>query len=59
MKKICPKCNVEFECKADDIENCDCSKINLEKESLIKIEKMYDGCLCGECLNIICTITKK
>ena len=59
MKKICPKCNVEFECKVDDINNCHCSKINLEKESLLKIEKVYDGCLCLLCLNIICTNARK
>ncbi|MBS1756449.1 MAG: cysteine-rich CWC family protein, partial [Bacteroidetes bacterium] len=33
VEKICPRCNIRFNCHAADIQNCPCSKIDFtEKE---------------------------
>jgi hypothetical protein len=50
MKKICPKCFAEFECNPEEIEICNCSKINLSIEIKELINKNYNDCLCLECL---------
>jgi hypothetical protein len=50
MIKICPHCGNEFECKTDDIFNCDCMKINLTKDAQVAIGKLYAECLCLDCL---------
>lgn len=51
--KSCSRCQNNFECRAADINNCHCSKVNLTtqaKEFLLKTN--YD-CLCNSCLNEI------
>ncbi len=53
MKKICPKCNVEFECKADDIENCDCNTVQLNASTIALIKEKFEDCLCKKCLSEI------
>ena len=50
MIKTCPHCNQVFDCKSEDILNCDCMKINLSKEAQIAIGKIYTECLCLNCL---------
>ena len=53
MKKICSKCNVEFECRADDIENCLCNSIQLNNDAVGLIKNQFEDCLCVECLKEI------
>lgn len=53
MKKICSKCKTEFECKADDISNCHCSKSVLSEEITQYIQMNHTDCLCPECLKKI------
>lgn len=48
MKKVCPKCKKEFECKHN--RDCFCMKYTLSKESLGKLKKDFDNCLCEDCL---------
>jgi hypothetical protein len=48
--KICSRCNLAFECKADDIANCQCNNIQLNVEERAFIEEHYRDCLCGNCL---------
>lgn len=50
MKKKCAKCLSEFECKADDIKNCDCNKVVLTPEIKTFLQTNYDNCLCNNCL---------
>ena len=50
MKKTCPKCNVEFECRKYDIENCVCNKVQLNSTALDIIQKEFEDCLCKSCL---------
>lgn len=49
MKKICEKCNAEFECKADDIKNCHCNSVQLKPDEIVTLGK-YKDCLCNDCL---------
>ncbi|MBQ4421321.1 MAG: cysteine-rich CWC family protein [Bacteroidales bacterium] len=48
MKKICPKCKEEFECKHN--ENCFCMKYSISEQNLNILKKEFDNCLCEDCL---------
>jgi hypothetical protein len=50
MEKVCAKCKKEFECKADDIENCDCNSIQMNSSMLEIIKEKFQDCLCVDCL---------
>lgn len=51
--KSCPRCKDYFKCKADDINNCHCSKINLSIQTKEFLSKTSYDCLCNSCLNEI------
>lgn len=53
MEKICPKCGAAFVCKHDDILNCQCSQIALNRDQLDYIKANFDSCLCQNCLKEI------
>lgn len=48
MKKICPACKKEFDCKND--ETCWCMKYEYPEELLEKLRNDYSDCLCEDCL---------
>lgn len=48
--KNCSKCNASFTCKANDIENCHCSKILIPEETKDILNSSYSDCLCAACL---------
>lgn len=50
IKKICPNCQNSFECKSDDVINCQCASVQLDQTQRDKILKQYDDCLCANCL---------
>ncbi|MDR1502348.1 MAG: cysteine-rich CWC family protein [Prevotella sp.] len=43
MKKQCPCCGKEFECRHDDILSCQCTQIYLSSDVLAYIDKLYPG----------------
>jgi hypothetical protein len=49
MKKICPKCRTEFECKHSS--NCWCIDVKITEELTNYLRKNYNDCLCRNCLN--------
>lgn len=49
-KDSCPRCNVIFTCRPDNIDQCDCSKITLTKEEYRYISSVSSVCLCNTCL---------
>ena len=53
IRKECPRCGRIFECKPDDILNCQCTKVNLSKSASELIAKHYNDCLCFYCLKEI------
>jgi hypothetical protein len=53
MQKICPFCGNSFECKNDDILNCDCIHVKICPEARSYIAQHYDDCLCVSCLRAI------
>lgn len=55
MEKICPRCNSSFECRNDNILECDCNTVMLSGEDYQHISKNYTDCLCIKCLNQIKT----
>ncbi len=51
MKKICPKCGAEFECRHDEILNCHCATVQLSANQRERLKTLYgDKCLCHKCL---------
>lgn len=50
IKKICPRCQNDFECKSDDIINCQCASVEITQNQRDEILKQYDDCLCANCL---------
>ena len=53
MTKICPRCQCEFECRNDNVLECDCVHVILSKEALDYISSRYPDCLCVDCLREI------
>ena len=48
--KTCPRCGRSFECKVNNPVHCDCTRVDLTEETLLKIEGQYLDCLCLACL---------
>ncbi len=53
MDKICPGCSSTFRCRVDQIELCNCRKLNLKKGVSEYIKVTYGNCLCFDCLKKI------
>ena len=53
MIKLCERCGVKFECKADDISNCNCFSIELSHLVQAELKEKYHDCLCADCLKRI------
>jgi hypothetical protein len=52
MIKTCERCKLDFECKADQIEDCACNKILLNPKQREVLQGAYNDCLCNDCLEI-------
>ncbi|MCK4705624.1 MAG: cysteine-rich CWC family protein [Gammaproteobacteria bacterium] len=50
IEKTCSRCQIVFECKSDDIINCQCALVALDQNQRDKILEQYDDCLCANCL---------
>jgi hypothetical protein len=48
--KFCPRCQKQFECKSEEIKNCQCASIDLQQYESDYIFKQYEDCLCISCL---------
>jgi hypothetical protein len=48
--KHCPRCQAPFECRVDNISQCQCSGIQLTAEDKAFIAANYTDCLCRNCL---------
>ena len=53
--KYCPKCNLQFECNAENITQCQCYHIVLTPAQHEYIAANYSDCLCNNCLVAIQT----
>lgn len=53
LMKNCPRCGAEFECKVNDITNCQCYGINLNEKQKEYVKDLYGDCLCRKCLEDI------
>jgi hypothetical protein len=49
-RKVCPRCNAVFECKAGNITDCQCNAITLTMEERAFVEMRFADCLCAQCL---------
>lgn len=59
VSKACSRCKKQIQCRADAIENCDCSKIKMSAESLEHLEKTNYDCLCNACLLEVDNLVQK
>lgn len=48
--KNCPRCNAEFLCNVDNIEQCQCYGTRLNDEQRQVVRDHYADCLCRKCL---------
>lgn len=54
MKKQCPRCGSEFDCRHESILECECSQVRLTVSAGKYLEENYPGqCLCRACLEKI------
>jgi hypothetical protein len=53
MIKKCSRCNSEINCKVEEIQSCDCSKIQLLDKAREWISQEFNSCLCLNCLEYI------
>jgi hypothetical protein len=51
--KQCPRCGADFECKVDDLRNCDCVAVKVSLPVLKTLQSRYEDCLCPNCLREI------
>jgi len=51
--KQCPRCGTDFECKVDDLRNCDCVAVKVSLPALKTLKGRYEDCLCPNCLREI------
>lgn len=49
-EKICPRCNIPFECKVGSINLCQCNVVVLTEDERYYLRKNYRDCLCGPCM---------
>lgn len=55
----CTHCHKPIVCNAEDIQNCDCQKIELLEETVkFLYDKTQHGCLCNDCLKKFDGLTK-
>jgi hypothetical protein len=50
IEKLCQNCGELFICRADDILNCQCSKVQISERTKSEIAKKFQDCLCVNCL---------
>ena len=48
--KQCPRCKNDFECRVDDISQCQCSAVTLTDEERLYLSQHYNDCLCAKCM---------
>ncbi|MBC7863645.1 MAG: cysteine-rich CWC family protein [Bacteroidia bacterium] len=48
--KTCSRCHDLFDCNAENISQCRCHKLMLEKEVIQFVAENFSGCLCIPCL---------
>lgn len=48
--KICQRCQTSFDCRMDDIENCQCNSIDICEAGNYFLKKTKYDCLCKNCL---------
>ncbi len=53
MMKHCPRCSTLFECKNDNIMECDCLTVPLSPKDIVFIAKQFEDCLCTSCLSAL------
>ena len=49
--KQCPRCKNDFECKTNNVLQCQCAGILLTENQRELITDQYSDCLCADCLH--------
>lgn len=57
MHKSCEICNADFDCLANDIENCHCNSTILNSTQLEFLKGISKDCLCNKCLEKLSKMT--
>lgn len=51
--KECGNCSGQFECKPENIAECECSEVKLSEEAKKKLAEDFKDCVCSGCLRSI------
>ncbi|WP_461125875.1 cysteine-rich CWC family protein [Spirosoma aerophilum] len=46
----CPRCQRTFDCRAEEVSQCQCQAVALTEPQQNYIRSLYEGCLCATCL---------
>jgi len=49
--KQCPRCKTDFECKTNNVLQCQCVGIPLSEKQRTMIANDFGDCLCADCLH--------
>jgi hypothetical protein len=49
----CERCLSAFECKANAVTKCQCTKVQLNLNETQYVSEQYDSCLCAGCLGVL------
>ena len=49
--KQCPRCASDFECKVNNVLQCQCAGIELSERQREYVATQYHDCLCAACLH--------
>lgn len=52
----CSRCRIQFECKVDDIKNCQCQSVSISPQTTQFLLATEHQCLCADCLIAINTM---
>jgi hypothetical protein len=50
MSKRCGRCKTLFQCRAEDIGNCECQQVVLRAQTRTYLQQTTYDCLCNKCL---------
>jgi len=53
MSKICERCHQPFECKMENIMQCQCYGIVLTSQAKQLVSSTFNDCLCKNCLLVL------
>lgn len=52
-ERVCPRCQVKFECKVGSISLCQCSAVTINEDERKYLQQCFSDCLCASCIHAL------